>query len=97
MGTFNWSDGTSTKMSSETERALQAKFSPEPELAVGDIVEYKYGSWKSKRIVMYDAQGELRVYSVTRDGKMYLQTLHRSNYRSTGKNIFTDNLFNLTT
>ena len=86
------SDGTVVKISSETEEELRRQFGPK-EIVFGDIVKHKdYGY---KRVVLYDAHGELQVYSISWGGPN-IQSGGLKWYIPTGKNIFKDNLLNLT-
>jgi len=86
------SDGTVVKISSETEEELRRQFGPK-EIVFGDIVKHKDCGYK--RVVLYDAHGELQVYSISR-GRPNIQSGGLKRYIPTGKNIFRDNLLNLT-
>ena len=92
MAELRCSDGTVVKISKETEAELRRQFGrKEPEF--GDIVEHwKFGF---KRVVLYDAHGELQVYSISHCRKPYMQTV-KVDYTPTGQNIFKDNLLDLT-
>ena len=93
------SDGTVVRISKETEAELRRQFGPKkPEF--GDIVTHN--SYGYKRVVLYDAHGKLQVYSIDRlSSEPYIQGggLRPSlmqHYTPTGKNIFKDNLLDLT-
>jgi len=86
------SDGTVVKISSETEEELRRQFGPK-KIVFGDIVFLKND--KDKRVILYDSVGTLRAYSI-RDKKPRSQSSGLWLYIPTGKNIFKDNLLNLT-
>ena len=86
------SDGTVVKISSETEEELRRQFGPK-EIVFGDIVFLK--DFKDKRVILYDSAGTLRAYNI-RDKKPRLQSSNLGLYIPTGKNIFKNNLLNLT-
>lgn len=82
MAEFKWSDGTSTKMSNETERALQKKFGPKPKPKFGDIVTCALG----RRVVLRESGGNLWAYD--RSG-YEVRGASDDFYTLTGENIFT--------
>ena len=85
MAELRCSDGTVVKISEETEAELRRQFGPkEPEF--GDIVTCCYG-----RRVVLRFKGRLWAYNKKGDPCGSITDM----YTSTGKNIFKDNLLNL--